>query len=89
MHTQIDEKINQWMDELATQRDELRVQAHLLKAETLDEWHALEAKWQHLEANAERVGKSAGESAENVGAAVEQLGEELRASYKKLKQAIR
>ena len=88
MSDDLEHKFDRWVDDLATQRDELRVKLHLLKAETRDEWEELEKKWQHIESTMGRVGASAKESAQEVGAATEQLGEELSQAYKRLKAAI-
>ena len=88
MSDDLEDKFNQLVEELKTQRDELRVRAHLLKAEARDELEELEDKWQHFEARMDRVGDSAKESAEQIGAATEQLGQELVAAYKRLKKAL-
>ena len=88
MGDDLEDKFEQWVDDLATQRDELRVQLHLLKAEARDEWDELEEKWHHFESTMGRVGASAKESAAEIGAASQQLGEELSQAYKRLKSAI-
>ncbi len=89
MNDDVEKKFAKLMAELATQRDELRVQLHLLKAETRDEWDELEEKWQHLEGKLGVVGKSAKLSAQEIGAATEQLGEELGRAYERIKKAIK
>ena len=54
---------------LRTQRDDLRVRLHLLKAELRDEFNDLEGKWEHLESRAGHLKDASQESAEDVGAA--------------------
>ena len=88
MKDDLEDKIDQLLDELAKERDELRVQLHLLKAEARDEFEELEKKWQHFESTMGRIGESAKESAGDISAAAEQLGEELGQAYKRLKNAI-
>lgn len=83
----------QRLDDLAArlrqERDELRVRAHLLKAELRDEWNDLERRWNHLEPRLERLREGARESAEDIGAAVQQLGEELVHAYRRLRRAVK
>ena len=84
-----DGTLHKFAEELATQRDELRLQLHLLAAETRDEWDEVEEKWHHLQAKLGRVGESAKDSAADIGAAGEQLAEEIGEAYKRLKKAMR
>jgi len=88
MSSDIEDRFEKLVGDLATQRDELRVKLHLLKADARDEWEELEEKWQHFESRMGRVGDSAKTSAQEIGAATEQLGEELAQAYKRLKKAI-
>ena len=89
MKDEFEDKIEQWTKDLAQERDELRVQLHLLKAEAREEFEELEEKWQRFESTMGRIGDSAKESAGEIGAAAEQLGEELGQAYKRLKNAIK
>lgn len=76
------------VEKLKTERDELRVRAHLMKAEIHDEFEALEGKWEHLESNVARLKDASKESAEEIGAAVKQLTEELGAGYRRVKKSV-
>ena len=76
------------VDKLKTERDELRVRAHLLKSELRDELDALESKWDHLESRMGQLQEASKESAEEVGAAVKQLTEELAAGYRRIKKSV-
>jgi methyl-accepting chemotaxis protein len=87
MGSEKDSKIHKMVADLATQRDELRLQMHLLAAEAKDEWEEVEEKWQHLESKMGQVGKSAKESAGEIGAAGEQLVEEIGNAYKRIRKA--
>ena len=87
MDSEEDSKLRKLVADLATQRDELRLQVHLLAAEAKDEWEEVEEKWRHLESKMGRVGKSAKESAGEIGAAGEQLAEEIGNAYRRIKKA--
>ena len=73
---------------LAQLRDELRLQAHLFKAELLDEWHRLEKKWQTLTNEIDRLAESTDDSDENLDRFARGLMEELEASYDQLREAL-
>ena len=77
------------VEKLKTERDELKVRAHLMKAEVHDEFEALEGKWEHLESNVSRLKDASKESAGEIGAAVKQLAEELAAGYRRVKKSVR
>ena len=88
MNNDLEDKFEKLVAELKTERDELRVRAHLLKAEAREEWDELEDKWQHFESKLGRVGTSAKQSAQEIGAATQQLGEEFGAAYRRLKDSL-
>lgn len=69
--------------DLATLRDEARVQAQLGSMEARQEWDKAEAKWNHFVAQA-----GLEETGQNIKSALEMLGDELRASYERLKKAL-
>ena len=73
---------------LAQLRDELRLQAHLFKAELLDEWHRLENKWHTLTNEIDRLAESTDDSDENLDRFARGLMEELEASYDQLREAL-
>ena len=73
---------------LAQLRDELRLQAHLFKAELLDEWHRLEKKWHTLTNEIDRLAEATDDSDENLDRFARGLMEELEASYDQLREAL-
>jgi hypothetical protein len=81
--------VNDLVESLRRDRDELRVQMHLLKADARDEWATLEKKWAHLQTKSEAVGASAGQVASEVGAALKLLGDEVRTGYRKIRDTIK
>ena len=54
-----DDRLEDLIDNLKTQRDELRVQMHLAKAKIRDESEEIEKKWAHAEARFEEQGPDA------------------------------
>jgi len=74
---------------LRTQRDELRVRLHLMKAEVRDEFEALEKQWNHLETRMDHLKDASKESAGDIGAAAKQLAEEISTAYERIKRSAR
>lgn len=81
-------RIDEELDTLRTLRDELRVRAHLGRAEVRDLWEDAEKRWHKLEAEAGRVREQAREPMEQIGEAAELLLEEIKRGYDKLRKLI-
>jgi len=79
----------QVMDKLRQERDELRLQMRLGKAEFKEEWEALERKWEHLEGKMADVKSEARESSREVGAAFGILADELGEAYRRIRAKLR
>ncbi len=82
------DKLDKVIETLKTERDELKLQAHLLKAEAKDEWHKLEKEWDNLELKLGHLKEGAKESAEDIGAAASQLADEIGAAYQRIKKSL-
>lgn len=82
------EELKKLLDNLATQRDELIVRAHLAKLEAQEEWGELEGKLELLRAKAGQAAEVAGDTAEDVATAAKLLGEEIARGYQRLKRLI-
>lgn len=76
------------LDELATQRDELRVRMHLAKNEAKDEWERLEHAFADLTVRAKGVGREAERTAGEVGAALRLAAEELKRGYARVRHLL-
>lgn len=74
------------VDQLATQRDELVVQAHLAKLEAREEWQELEDKLDALRGKAAEAADVASDAAGNVVAAARLIGEEIASGYERLRR---
>jgi len=82
------EDIAKLLAELKTKRDELRVQAHLAKAEMKDLWVDLEGKWKEFEPKAREVGAATAEASKDVAGAAKNLGKELLAGYERIRKSM-
>ena len=84
----IGQDIDGMLAKLRQQRDELKLQAHLFKAETRDEWEKVEDQWQNLQSRAKQVGAAGGEAGEDIGKALKSLGEEMMEGYRKIRKSL-
>lgn len=80
------EDMQRLLDTLATQRDELIVQANLAKLEAREEWRELEGKLDELRGKAGQVAEVAGDAGQDVAAAARLLGEEIARGYDRLRK---
>jgi hypothetical protein len=89
----IDENLEDLIESLKQQRDELRVQMHLAKADAKQEWEELEKKFNRFLAEAEAESKPIREvvedSAKGVGTAMEMAGDELKTGYERLRELLK
>ncbi|MGK2942328.1 MAG: hypothetical protein ACSLFJ_11715 [Immundisolibacter sp.] len=76
------------LDTLATQRDELIVQAHLAKLEAEEDWLKLEQQLEHLRAKASQAGAVGVDTARDVLAAAKLAGEEIARGYERLRRTL-
>ena len=74
--------------ELQTQRDEIRVRAHLLGMEAAEEWQAVEKKYEQLRGRMKKASEAAEASSGGVKAAVELLATEIKASFSRIKKSL-
>ena len=78
----------QIMEKLRQERDELRLQMRLGKAELKEEWAELERKWEHLEGRMADVAGEAREASKGVGAAFGVLADELAEAYRRIRSKL-
>ena len=76
------------LKELKKERDELKVQLHLLSMDAKEEWNELENKYEKFKAKASVVADVAGDSAEDVVEALKLVGDELREGYKRIRRSM-
>jgi hypothetical protein len=76
------------MEGLKQQRDAIKVQLHLGKAEALQEWEELEKKLEHLRAKAAVVGAETQAASRDVFEAVKLLAEEIGRGYERIRKRL-
>jgi len=85
---QMKDRAERMLKELKTERDDLKVQLHLLSLDAKEEWNELENKYEKFKAKASVVADVAGDSAEEVGEALKLVGDELREGYKRIRRSM-
>jgi SMC interacting uncharacterized protein involved in chromosome segregation len=80
------EDLDRLLDDLARQRDELRLKLHLAKAEARDEFDRLERQWEQVRAKLPQLRAAVGESAQDVGAAAKLVAEEIKRGYERIRK---
>ena len=76
------------MQQLETERDELKVKLGLAKLEARDEWKDLEAKMEALRGRMKVVGEGAKEASGDVAAAADVLAGEIKAGFSKIRKLM-
>jgi DNA repair exonuclease SbcCD ATPase subunit len=80
--------IEDFWEKLKTQRDEMKVQAHLARAEFRDEWNEVEEKWQKAEQALNRVQDQAIETTAEMQKSAKVIMEEIASTYERIKQRL-
>ena len=73
---------------LKQQRDAIKVQLHLGKAEAKQEWEEMEKKLEHLRAKAKTVGGEAQDASRDVFEAAKLLAEEIKRGYDRIRKQL-
>ena len=76
------------LKELKKERDELKVQLHLLSMDAKEEWNELENKYEKFKAKASVVADVTGDSAGDVVEALKLVGDELREGYDRIRRSM-
>ena len=82
------EDMKKLWEDLKTTRDELRVKAHLAKAEVKDLWVDLEEKWKEFEPKAKHAAEVTADASKDAAEAAKKLGKEILAGYEYLKKHL-
>ena len=82
------EELKNLLGLLATQRDELIVQAHLAKLEAQGDWRQLEQQLAQLRAKAAQAAEVTGDAGRDVLAAARLMGEEIARGYERLRKTL-
>ncbi|MCG8686319.1 MAG: hypothetical protein MI892_15685 [Desulfobacterales bacterium] len=82
----MDQKIEEFKAEIEQLRDELKLKAHLAKAEAKEEYEKLEDKWEKFKSQLKPLADEVKNTAENTGTALDVAADELKRGYKRLKK---
>ncbi len=83
-------QLEKMWQEVKTERDELRVQIHLGKAELKDEWEQnLEPKWQEAQQKFEKIVNESEETATEIHDAFSVTTDELRSAYQRIRARLK
>jgi len=80
--------IDALIDGLKQQRDAIKVQLHLAKAEAKQEWEEMEQKLEHLRAKAKVVGNETQDASQDVFEAAKLLAEEIKRGYDRIRKML-
>jgi len=81
-------RLEELIGKLKQERDELRVQMHLAKAEAKDEWQELEKKWEELENKLAALKRETKDASKDIGAALGLLSKEIASAYKRIRKKL-
>ncbi len=82
-------KSHELYEKLKTERDELKLQAHLMKAELSDKWDDAEKKWAHFKSNFSTIKKGGRDTTSSFSSGFSALGYELSDAYTHIKKDIK
>ncbi|MDH3207885.1 MAG: hypothetical protein OEO79_14870 [Gemmatimonadota bacterium] len=86
--TDAKERLKSVLQQLETERDELKLKLGLAKLEARDEWHSLEEKMDSLRGRMKVIGGEAKEASGDVAAAVDVLATEIKDGFSKIRKLI-
>ena len=78
---------NLWQ-KLKAQRDEMRVQAHLARAEFRDEWAEVEQKWHKAEQAFDHLQDQAVETTQEMQHSAKVVMEEIAGAYERIRKRL-
>lgn len=76
------------LDALRTVRDELKLKAHLAKADLRQELATLETRWQQVEQDVRRTAANTKEPLQAIGQKLEQAVRELKQGFESVKSRM-
>lgn len=84
--TKLKETLDKEVEELRRVRDQLKVQAHLGKAEFKDAWARLEAHWPKVEEKLKKLESETSEFKDELLESAKDLVEEIRQGYLRMRR---
>ena len=87
--THFKDEFKELYEKIKTERDELKLQSHLAKAELKDKWNEAEENWNKFETKFMVIEKSTVTAAKDVGEGFKALGKELKHAYQDIRTGIK
>ena len=84
----IGQEIDGMIAKLRQQRDELKLQTHLFKAEAKDEWDKAEQHWKHVQVKSREAGDKTSHVGEEIVDTLKNVGREIHQGYKKIRETL-
>lgn len=85
----IKETSNDLYEMLKTERDELKLKTHLMKADVRDMWSASEEQWSIFKSKFSVIKKGVGESTSDLESGFSSLGHQIKKAYKDIRKSIK
>jgi predicted nucleic acid-binding Zn-ribbon protein len=82
------QRLNEVIAKMERERDELRLQLHLAKAEARDELARVDEKMAELKARAAVIDDEARDALDDIGGAARALADEVRAGYERVRKLL-
>lgn len=82
------QRLNEVIAKMERERDELRLQLHLAKAEARDELARVDEKMAELKARAALIDDEARDALDDIGGAARALADEVRAGYERVRKLL-
>lgn len=84
----IKEEFGNLLDRLKTERDQIKLKAHLASMEAKEEFAATEQKWHQFKEKASEIADDAVDTSEEYAAKAKIIGEELKETYKRISKRL-
>ena len=84
----MNEQLEQAWQNLKTQRDEIRLQIHLAKAELKEEWEKLDPAWQKAQHEYEELKEATEDAASDMHKNLTVVTDELSSAFERIKKRL-
>lgn len=85
----IKDELKKLSDSIRQNRDEIRVQLHLARADVKDEWDDLDAEWKRFLNKVEAVSRDAQDVSDEARETTRKLGHDLKEGYERIRDRLK
>lgn len=83
------QELKELLAKLRQERDELRVKAHLMRAEMRDEWRDVEDRFEKFRSKADHVLDTAGDAGGDMAKSAKELGHEIAEGFRRIRRTMK